>query len=239
MKSWFTMINRVSIGFAVLATVAIVMPMANAQDPQLEEKVAGIKASQAANKQKLAQYTWTEQETISIKGEVKDTKDYQVHVGPDGQDQKTETNNDPAQQGGREGRVKKRVVTHVTDEYQQYGQQIAALAKQYVPPDPQKLDQAYKQGNISLQSGGGGEVRLVIKNFVKPSDSVTLTINGQTKTLSSASIASYLSDPKDAVTITVQFSQLPDGTNYPSNTVINGVSKHLTVNQTNTNFTKL
>jgi hypothetical protein len=33
---------------------------------------------QEINKQKLAQYTWQETETISIKGNVKDTKVYQV-----------------------------------------------------------------------------------------------------------------------------------------------------------------
>jgi len=33
-----------------------------------------------ANKQKLAQYTWQDTETISIKGDVKDTKIYQVQT---------------------------------------------------------------------------------------------------------------------------------------------------------------
>jgi hypothetical protein len=37
-----------------------------------------IKCAQAANKQALGQYAWQETETISIKGEVKDTKVYQV-----------------------------------------------------------------------------------------------------------------------------------------------------------------
>lgn len=45
-----------------------------AQSPQLEEKLMALKQNQAANKQKLAQYTWTETETISLKGEVKDSK---------------------------------------------------------------------------------------------------------------------------------------------------------------------
>src|SRR5664279_2835586 len=102
---------------AVAVIVTAVAPVA-AQNPQLEEKVVALRQSISANKQALAQYTWQEVETISVKGEVKDTKTYQVQMGPNGQAQKTEVSNDPAQQSGREGRLKKRVVTHVKDEYE-------------------------------------------------------------------------------------------------------------------------
>src|SRR5207253_1106231 len=93
------------------------VPRVMAQNPKVEEKVMALKQSITANKQALAQYTWQEVETISIKGEVKDTKTYQVQIGANGQPAKTEVSNDPAAHG-REGRLKKRVVTHVTDEYQ-------------------------------------------------------------------------------------------------------------------------
>jgi hypothetical protein len=72
------------------------LPRAEAQNPQIEEKVAAVKQAAAANKQALAHYGWQEQETISIKGEVKDTKMYQVQMGSGGQPQKTEISNDPA-----------------------------------------------------------------------------------------------------------------------------------------------
>ena len=160
-------------------------------------------------------------------------------MGPDGQPQKTETGNESAQHG-REGRLKKRVVEHVTDEYQQYGQQIAALAKQYNPPDPQKLDAAYKQGNVSLQMGGdAGTVSLVIKNYVKPNDSMTLVFNSTTKAIESVRVASYLTDPSDAVTIAAQFARLPGGPNHVASTQVNGVSKQLTVATQNSNYQKM
>ena len=60
-----------------------------AQNPQLEEKVMTLKQNQEINKQKLAQYSWQETETISIKGNVKDTKVYQIQM-VNGQQQKTE-----------------------------------------------------------------------------------------------------------------------------------------------------
>jgi hypothetical protein len=224
---------------AVAAIVVLTGAAAPAQDPQMLDKLMAIKSAQDANKQKLAQYTWQETETISVKGDVKDTKLYQVQMGPDGKPQKTEVSNQQAQPSGRQGRLKEHVVAHAKEEYQEYGQSIGALAKQYTTPDPDRLMQAKQQGNISLQLGGSGTVSLVIKNYVKPGDSVTLTINDQTKQPLSVQVSSYLNDPKDAVTISAQFAQLPDGTNHVANTLVNGVSKHLTVSDQNSNYQKL
>jgi hypothetical protein len=73
---------------------------------------------------------------------------------------------------------------------------------------------------------------------VKQGDSVTMTISDQTHSPQSVQVNSYLNDPKDAVTISAQFAQLPDGTNHVATTTINGVSKQLTVNDQNSNYQK-
>ena len=72
-----------------------------------------------------------------------------------GQQQKTLVNDQKAQSGGREGRVKEHVIEKKTEEYEEYGQSISALAKQYTTPNPEALMQAKQAGNISLQFGGG------------------------------------------------------------------------------------
>jgi len=207
-----------------------------AQNPQLEEKLMAFKQNQAANKQKLAQYAWTETESVSVKGDVKDVKTYQVQM-VNGQQQKTEISNQQAQQSGREGRLKERVIDKKKAEYQQYGQQIAALAKLYTKPNPEALMQAKQAGNISLVPGDG-TVALVVKNYVKQGDSITFTLDPQTKQLQNVRVASYLNDPKNAVTISAEFAQLADGTNHVASTLINGVSKELTVSDVNSNYQK-
>jgi hypothetical protein len=221
---------------AILTAILATAPMA-AQNPQMADKLMAIKQAQETNKAKLATYTWQETETISIKGNVKDTKVYQVQM-VNGQPQKTEISNQKASSGGREGRVKEHVVEKKTEEYQQYGQQIGALAKQYTTPNPEALMQAKQAGNISIQPGGG-TLSLVIKNYVKQGDSMTMTIDEQTHSPASVQVNSYLSDPKDAVTISAQFAQLPDGTNHVATTNINGVSKQLGINEQNSNYQKL
>ena len=222
----------VAVSAGLLSTVP-----AMAQNQQMEQKLMAIKNAQADNKQKLAQYTWQETETISIKGNVKDTKVYQIQM-VNGQQQKTEISNQKAgSSGGREGRVKEHAIEKKTEEYEQYGQQIGALAKQYTTPNPEALMQAKQAGNISIQPGGGA-LSLVIKNYLKQGDSMTMTINEQTHSPASVQVNSYLSDPKDAVTISAQFAQLPDGTNHVATTTINGVSKQLGINEQNSNYQK-
>ena len=230
-------LKRIALAMAVaISAGALAIAPAMAQNQQMEQKLMAIKDAQAANKQKLAQYTWQETETISIKGSVKDTKVYQVQM-VNGQQQKTEISNQAAQSGGREGRVKEHVIEKKKEEYQEYGQSIGALAKQYTTPNPEALMQAKQAGNISLQPGSG-TVSLVIKNYVKQGDSMTMTVSEQTHSPVSVQVNSYLNDPSDAVTISAQFAQLPDGTNHVASTLTNGVSKQLTVNDVNSNYQK-
>ena len=220
--------------YALTAGIVLSTAVATAQNPQLEEKVMALKQSEAANQQKLAQYAWTETETISIKGDVKDVKTYQVQM-VNGQQQKTLVNNQQAQQGGHEGRLKEHAVDKKKSEFEQYGQQISALAKQYTTPNPAALMQAKEAGSVSLQPRNGA-ASLVIKNYVKQGDTVTLTLDPQAKQLQGIQVNSYLNNPKNAVTINAQFAQLPDGTNHVASTFINGESKQLTVQDQNSNY---
>ena len=67
----------------VLLAVAFNLPVW-AQNPELQQRLAEVKQVMAQNKEALAQYTWGEQVTISLKGEQKKQENFQVRVGPDG-----------------------------------------------------------------------------------------------------------------------------------------------------------
>jgi hypothetical protein len=224
---------------ALTSTIFLSVPHSRAQNPALREKLTAIKDSSAANKQALAHYTWLEQQTISLKGEVKKTQQFQVQIGPDGQQQKTELNPQPAPQPSG-GRLRQHVVAKKTDEFEAYGQQIAALGKQYAQLDMQALQQAYQQGNVSMQPNSAADaVSLIIKSYQKPNDSVTLIFSQQQKAIQSVQVASYLTDPSDAVTIAVRFAKLPDGTNHVATMQVNGVSKQLGVMTQNSMYQPL
>jgi hypothetical protein len=212
-----------------------------AQNPELKQHVAELKESMVENKQALAQYTWAEQVTISLKGEQKKQQHFQERLGPDGKPQKTSLDppaDPPAESGGR---LKKHIVEKKKEEYKDYAEQMKALAQQYVPPDKDMLENAYQQGNITIgpAAGAPNELQLVIKNYLKPQDSLTLVFDKAQKELLRIQIASYMDDAKDAMNLTVQFSRLPDGTNHVSNLVIDGVSKQLKVAIDNSNYQHL
>jgi hypothetical protein len=92
---------------------------------------------------------------------------------------------------------------------------------------------------FGAQPGMPGEYRLVISNYLKQGDNMTLVIDKTQKELVSLSIASYLDDPKDSVNVTVSFAAIPGGPNHVSAETINGVSKQLTINMQNSNYQRM
>src|ERR1700758_4821149 len=63
---------------AVVAAVVSSALFSPAQNSMLQQRIQEIKQSTAANKKALARYTWEEQQTISLKGEVKKIQTFLV-----------------------------------------------------------------------------------------------------------------------------------------------------------------
>lgn len=228
----------------IVPVVVLTATFAFGQDAQVQERLADLKAASAKNNQVLAQYSWQEQDTISIKGDVKKQMLYRVQLGPDGKPQKTQISESPETQsadtggGRRGGRLKQHVVEKKKEDFKEYAQKVTALAHTYAHPDPQKLQEAASKGSVSLRPGGPNEASLVINSLLKPNDSVILVLDRATKALNSVQVPSYLDSPDDAVKMTVTFGRLPDGTNHVANVSINGISKQLTVAVQNSNYRK-
>jgi len=215
--------------FALAASTAV------AQGPDIKQQ---IQQSVAANQQRLAHYTWQEQQTVSLKGDVKNQTLYQVRMGPDGKPQKTQLSAPPPPPSG--GRMKQHVIEKKKGELKDYAQQIAELVRSYVPPNPDKMKQAFQQGGGALSMAGPGAVQVAFTNYNLPGDSMKLVFNKADKGIQSVSVSSYLNnDPSDAATFTAQFSKLPDGTNYMSSATVNGVKKQLTIQIQNMNYQPL
>ena len=237
--AWTRAMGKLLLAIEIVAMVGAAA--VSAQNPELQQKVADVKQAMAANKQAIAQYTWVEQVTVSLKGEQKKQEHFQVRMGPDGKPQKQSL--DPPQQAAAPsgGRLKQHVVEKKKDEYKEYVDQIKELIQQYVPPEKAMLEQAAQKGNIALGPAGGapGVFRLVISNYVKQGDKMTLEFDKEQKALVSVSIASYLTEPKDAVNVTVAFAAMPAGPNHVASQTIDGVSKQLTIVIANNNYQRL
>jgi hypothetical protein len=201
---------------------------ATAQNSDLQQRVAEIKESSAKNKQALTSYSWTETITINLKGEQKKQEHFQVRFGPDLKPQKTPLDPPAEAAASSGGRVKQRVVAKKKEEYKDYADQMKTLAQQYVPPYKDLLQQAYAKRNLTLSpaAGNSNELQLIIHNYLKPQDSMTLVLNKTQKALLQVKIASYMDDPTGVMNLTVTFTSLPDGTNHVSNLVIDGLANN-------------
>ena len=205
---------------------------------ELQQKMAAVKQSVAENQQKLHQYQWTETTQLTLKGEAKPPRTSMCQYGPDGKVEKTPMGEPPPPPSG--GRMKQRIIEKKKEEMQDYMGQVKGLLAKYTPPDPQKMEQAFKAGNASLDPNPAEQtLGIVFKNYAQSGDQMTLSFDTATKKVSSLNVNTYLDDPKDVVTLAVKMSSLPDGTNYVQQTVLDASAKHLQVTTTNSNYQKI
>jgi hypothetical protein len=134
--------------------------------------------------------------------------------------------------------MKQKIIAKKKEEMKDYMGDVKALLSQYVPPDPQKMQQAYQAGKVSINPAGG-VVNLIFKDYAQPGDQMTLTFDTAAHKIVSLNVNSYLGEAKDAVTLQVQMASLPDGTNYAQQTVLNATAKQLVVTTTNSNYQHL
>ena len=234
-----------AIRVALLSAVALIA-VAAAQAP--EDRSAAIKEALASNQAALRQYSWIETTTISLKGEVKKQEKKQCVYGADGKVQKTPLPGQTAPQqqakekggggGRRGGRLKETIVENKVEDLKDYMEKAAALVHQYVPPDPQKIQEAQKAGNVAVQPAGG-VTTLNVKSYLKSGDSLTLGFDPAAKAMRSYAVQSYVDKPKeDDLSLTVKFNSLPDGTTYPETVVLDVTAKKVVVNITNSGYKK-
>jgi len=234
--------NRKRAAFIAAVLLAAIVPataqMGGGSGGELQERMAAVKQSIAENQQKLHQYQWTETTQLTLKGEAKPPKTSLCQYGPDGTVQKTPVGTPPPPPSG--GKMKQRIVEKKKEEMQDYMGQVKTLLAMYVPPDPQKMARALQAGNASLNPRPEAqEVGLVFKNYAQAGDQMTLLFDKATRKISSLNVNTYMDDPKDVVTLTVQMASLPDGTNYVQQTVLDATAKKLQVTTTNSNYQKL
>jgi hypothetical protein len=135
--------------------------------------------------------------------------------------------------------VKEKVVEKKVGEMKDYMQEVVELVHQYVPPDPAKIQAAAKAGKAAPErSAEGGLTALTFSDYAKAGDKLSLGFDPAVKKIRSYNVASYLEKPEDAVTLAVSFESLPDGTNYPKETVLDAKAKQIQVKISNSGHKK-
>jgi len=218
----------------VAFSVAVLAQASGGANPELQQKFAALKQSAAANQQKLHKYQWTEIRQVTYKGDQKPQQQFMCQYGPDGKVQKFPMG--PQQQPSG-GKIKQRMIEKKKDEMEQYMGQVKSLLAAYVPPNPAKMQQAAQAGKIALsRDAAAGLVNFTFTDYVQPGDKMVVAFDTASKKIANLNINTYMGQEKDAVTLMVDFSSLPDGTNYAEKTTLNVAAKQMVVTTINTNY---
>ncbi len=224
---------------ALFACAFLTTPRAKGQAAggDLQGKLAALKQSTAENQQKLHQYRWLETTQLTLNGNSKPAMQSMCQYGPDGKVQRAPMNPPQPQQAASGGRFRQRIVEKKKEEVKDYMGQVKTLLAMYVPPDPQRMQQAFQQHKVAITPGGNsGVAQIVFKDYAQPGDQMTLFFDTAEKKISALNVNTYMDEPKDVVTLAVHFASLPDSTNYVHDSVLNATAKKLVVTTTNSNY---
>ena len=209
------------VSFAALIGAAPAQQPAPPQPPEGQERLAAVKQSLQSSMAALRQYEWIETTVFSLKGEPKSKKQNRCYYGADGKLQKVPVGDEPEGDDKKKRGVRGRIVENKKEDITESMQEAVGLVKQYVPPDPAKLQEAKEAGRVSVTPPDAqGQARLVVRDYLKAGDSLTFDLDAAANRIRGVSVSSYTDKAKHAVGLNVSFGTFADGTVYPATIVL-------------------
>jgi hypothetical protein len=222
-------------GLLTLAGCLALTGISAGQDVQ--QKAVAAKEAAARNQQALRSYSWITKTELSLKGEVKNTKIESCQYGADGKVHKTELSEPPEPPKKQRG-LRGKIVAKKTGEMKKELEDSAALVHSYIPPEPEKIQAAIAASKVTITPGAGAAA-IRIADYEKAGDSLTLTMDSESKSIRQIAVDTWLEKPDKKVTLSVTFQSLPDGTNYAAETLLSIPGDKIEVRVENSNYQKL
>lgn len=220
---------------AVVPTVAPGLPSSIQPVAPQEDQVAALKKSAQENTVRLHRYEWIETTAVSLNGEEKSRKQNRCYYGADGVQQKVPIASAAPQEAPKRG-LRGRVIEKKKEEMTDYMHKAVALVHSYVPPDAELIEAAKSASKIAMRPIGGTYVAIEITDYRLTGDRVTIEFDRALSRIRAVKIATYLESPKDAISLEIQFSSLPDGTNHPHVITLDAPAKNIRVMVANTGY---
>jgi hypothetical protein len=204
-----------------------------------DQKIDAIKGSLTKSMAALRSYEWVETVTVKIDGDQKSRKQSRCYYGADGEEVKVPIDDGSAQKKKPRG-IRGRIAKKKTGEMEEYVQQAMGLVKQYIPPDPKRLQTIKDGGGQKLEVlDGASHLRAGFSDYVKTGDLLSVDVDPNANTVLGISVATYMEDdPEDAVKLNVKFGTFEDGTSYPETIELIGQKKKLDVVIQNAGYRK-
>lgn len=224
-----------------IAVVLTAVMGARAQEETAESrKIASIKRSQTKSMVALRSYEWIETVTVKVGGDEKSRKQNRCYYGADAVQQKVPVEDGDGEESHFPPGIRGRIARRRAADMQKYIQQALGLVKQYVPPDPQRLQAVKDKGTHRLEVlDGASRLRADFADYLKAGDLLFVDVDPDADRIVGISVSTYLDDdPEDAVKLDVTFGTFQDGTSYPARVELKGERKELDIVIENTGYRK-
>ncbi len=226
--------KKVNLAFVLAFLTCTMSSFAQAD---LKETVDMVKTNLATSKQKVKQYAWLETTKVYIKGELKTTKQNQCYYSVDGQLTKVATGG--TDQAKKSRGLKGKIVENKKEEMGDYVEKAVEKIKAYLPPNPEKIQQIYGAGKVSVQIlEPGKKFKLSFPDYVQQGDNLAISLDKANQKLMSLDVATYIDKPEDKVVFNVTYKDLPDGTQYPVTTSLDASAQNLKIVIENSGYKK-
>jgi hypothetical protein len=166
----------------------------------------------------LRSYEWIETVTVLHDGEQKSRKENRCYYGADGKQEKVPIDDPSAAPPKKKRGLRGKIAKNKKEDIEEYMHAAMALVKQYIPPDPARMQALKEQGAQKIEVlDNASKLRAEFPGYVKKGDMLSLDIDPKADRMLGMAVASYLEDnPDDAVKLNVGFGTLQDGTSYPA-----------------------
>ena len=235
--------ERSTITIASLLAVIFIPATLLAQGNEQQDRLTAFKKAVQQSMAGLRKYEWIETTTVLLKGEMKSQKQNRCYYGADGRIQKVPiapASPPQEQPSGRRGRLKSRIVAKKKEEMSGYMKQAVDLVHHYVPPDPALIQKSKDSKKVVVESVEPDRVvRVSFHDFIKAGDLLSANLNVQSNAILDVKVSTWLESQKDGVMLAVTFDQLPDGTSYSRQTILDARSKDIKVVVENTGHRQL
>jgi hypothetical protein len=202
-----------------------------------KEAITQIKQNLAASVEKLKGYEWLETTTVFKDGEQKSKTQNQCYYSVDNKLIKVPTGN--SQKAKTPGGLKGKVAQNKKADIKDYVTDCLDKIHQYLPPDGEKLQANYAAGKTSLQVlEPHKKFNVDFSDYLQPGDKFGVQIDKEKNLLTAVNVNTYVDKPDDKIGFKLTYGQLPDGTQYPAETLLDLPAKKLKIVITNEGYKK-
>jgi hypothetical protein len=230
------------VGAIAVLSFCLAQPAAAQQppgaSPEKTDHVAAVKESLQKSMAALRKYEWIETTAISLKGEEKSRVQNNCYYDAAGKLQKIPIGAPPEdkKKHGLRGKAQENKKEEISDATKE----AVGLVKQYVPPDPARIQAAKEESRLSVTPPNSkGEVRIVIKDYLTAGDSLTFDVNAAIDRILGVTVTTFTGKEKDAVGLKVGFGAFTDGTVYPEKIQLDVASQKLAIAIENSGYKKM